>query len=340
VIVARWTHDARKPKSLRGAPSPFPYTPRTLVRIRIRSGSPRGLFAFGALMARPTLATHPKFALLAQELASRALARGCLELIWEAAYASGDPVIGRTRTVEALADWRGPRGELATALVDCGFLDVMQTDANGEHLLKVHDLEDHAPDYVLKRWERESKRREDGETIRTIRQRAAAKGWESRMQTDANGSRLQANVATPAPAPAPITDQIGGSGSGAPAEDSKPWTAPRWLSRFKLAWEARNVAGARAFYGDTGDTKAQVTLSDELGRLPGSVRALAEASAPAMFAAFFKSDGREVKRRQHPFSFFVQEFGALRTAAGKNGPAAPRDDRPPEIPRWAREARK
>jgi uncharacterized protein YdaU (DUF1376 family) len=151
---------------------------------------------------------------------------------------------------------------------------------------------------------------------------------------------------SPSPSPSPSESESAdperalGQPQAEPGPDQGPWTAPRWLSRFKLAWEARNAAGARAFYGDTGDTKAQVTLSDELGRLPGSVRALAEASAPAMFAAFFKSDGREVKRRQHPFSFFVQEFGALRTAAGKNGPAAPRDDRPPEIPRWAREARK
>ncbi len=46
-VMVRGVQNAYKPKSPRGAPSPFPYTPRTLVRIRIRSGSPRGLFASG-----------------------------------------------------------------------------------------------------------------------------------------------------------------------------------------------------------------------------------------------------------------------------------------------------
>jgi hypothetical protein len=164
-------------------------------------------------MARPTLATHPKFAKLAHRLHGRAVARGVLELIWESCYASGEAVVGDAEAVEAISDWRGAPGELAGALEQCGFLDVLQSDANGGRLhYAVHDLEDHAPDYVLKRWEREAKRKAAGETIRSVRQGAARRRWES-VQTDANVRRLQDNgehvstrVIPPAPAPAPITD--------------------------------------------------------------------------------------------------------------------------------------
>lgn len=176
-------------------------------------------------MARPTLATHPKFAKLAHRLQSRSLARGALELIWEACYASGDPVVGDSDAVEALADWRGGPGELASALVSCGFLD-LQLDANGGQLhdavYRVHDLEDHAPDYVLKRWEREARRRSAGETIRSVRQAAARAKWlqmsAESLQMDATGRRLQANVLPPAPAPALLhKDSLaipGGTGTG------------------------------------------------------------------------------------------------------------------------------
>ncbi len=156
-------------------------------------------------MARPTLNGHPKFAHLAGLVGGRGPARGYLELIWDAAYACGDPVIGDARKVEAVADWRGARGELAEALVDSGFLDPVQTDANGKHLqtYAVHDLEHHAPDYVLKRWQREAERKEKGETVRSIRQRAAAQRWK---QTDANVEHEHANVRPPAPAPAPARE--------------------------------------------------------------------------------------------------------------------------------------
>lgn len=179
-------------------------------------------------MARPTLNTHPKFAMLAHRLQGRALARGVLELVWEAAYASGDAEIGPADAVEAIADWRGARGELAAALVECGFLD-MQTHANGELLQAatylVHDLEDHAPAYVLKRQAKEEERKAKGKDLRTIRQEAANARWDKArdakdVQLHANGSTLHvvcteidANETPPAPAPAPArirsrSDQI------------------------------------------------------------------------------------------------------------------------------------
>jgi hypothetical protein len=166
-------------------------------------------------MARPTLATHPKFFRLAALVGGRAVARGALELIWDAAYASGNPMVGDSISVEATADWRGERGVLADALVSSGFLDVVQPDASGGQMqtFAVHDLEDHAPDYVLKRWDRERKRKEAGETIRSVRQAAAKRRWlnangiqvnagDGRLQTDVD--HLSAVVLPPAPAPAPL----------------------------------------------------------------------------------------------------------------------------------------
>jgi len=179
-------------------------------------------------MARPTLSTHPKFLKLANRIKGRAIARGVLELIWESCYASGDARVGDAEAVEAIADWRGKAGALVALLVECGFLDRRDGD-----VFEVHDLEDHAPDYVLRRWEQEAKRREAGETIRSLRQKAAKIRWKQArqdaaredagnsgdinaggMQTDASVERLHpdavhvdsksiASVTPPAPAPAP-----------------------------------------------------------------------------------------------------------------------------------------
>lgn len=169
-------------------------------------------------MARPTLASHPKFAKLAHRLKSRALARGVLELIWEACYASGDPVIGDGTAVEALADWRGKPGVLVAILAaDCRFLDEVRAPIEGgrvETIYAVHDLEDHAPDYVQKRMAREAQRRLNGQSLRSIRQAAARASHRARaandLQSGANESQLQAdairlsaNDQPPAPAPAP-----------------------------------------------------------------------------------------------------------------------------------------
>lgn len=113
-----------------------------------------------------------------------------------------------------------------------------------------------------------------------------------------------------------------GSGSGAlatrpeipdPPMSVKPWPAHRWLAKFKAAHDAR--PGAGGFYGDTGDTTACGRLTDELDRLPATVRAAAEEIAPQMFAAFFKNADKRTIARGLPFSFFVQEFGNLRAKA-------------------------
>ncbi len=108
-------------------------------------------------MARQTLFTHPKLHRLVYILGeSVPLAIGCLELLWNVAYESGNEVIGDSIDVELACKWPGERGKLCRALVEVGFLDQIDGEP-GRY--QVHDLWDHAPDYVRKRWEREGARK-------------------------------------------------------------------------------------------------------------------------------------------------------------------------------------
>jgi|SRR5215831_17543035 len=252
-------------------------------------------------MARPTLFAHPKFAKLAARLKSRALAVGSLELIWDAAYASGDPVIGDAEAVEEKADWKGARGELAAALVQAGFLD--REDANGGQVHIVHDLEDHAPDYVVKRWEREAKRQEKGQTLRGVRQQAARARWAHRAM------QVSAAVAPPAPAPAPkdrsVPMQV--SANGGQMHDDV-WSPGEWKRRFGAPWCDKYGWPA---YGMANDGIACGKLGDLLEQLGPDVARAAQAKAGAMFAAFLADDYAELIKAKHPFAWFVQRFGAL-----------------------------
>src|SRR5688572_21354670 len=115
-------------------------------------------------MARPSLKTHPKYKTLIHLLRSlnvnEAQARGHLELLWEAAYESGDAVIGDDMVVEATASRHGEPGKLVHALSVCGGADragFIERRPDGRWA--VHDLFDHCPDYVKKRASRESERR-------------------------------------------------------------------------------------------------------------------------------------------------------------------------------------
>ena len=110
-------------------------------------------------MARPSLSKHRKFLrLVAMLKAPRSHARGYLELIWESAYERGEPHLGDAIDVELAADWPGEKGELARALVDCGGDGLPGFLVEEDGAFRVHDLFDHAPDYVRKRRIREIER--------------------------------------------------------------------------------------------------------------------------------------------------------------------------------------
>lgn len=101
-------------------------------------------------MARIGLSKHRKFRALVRAIGSPVIARGSLELIWDAGYETLDPVVGAVRDVEELSYWKDHKGALAAALIEAGFLD---TRADG--LLELHDFWGNAPDYVLKRAKRQ-----------------------------------------------------------------------------------------------------------------------------------------------------------------------------------------
>jgi len=176
-------------------------------------------------MGRPGLENHPKFRRAMYLLAeTRAHIRGHLELLWAVAYECGDPKIGDVTDVELAADWQGEPGKFCKAILMCGgknhagFIEELP-DESGRY--QVHDLYDHAPEYVRKRMDRELARHQAGKTLSEIRAEAAHKRWEktnanvmqtadtcsqtdaSVMQMDANGCKCHANGTTPAPAPAP-----------------------------------------------------------------------------------------------------------------------------------------
>lgn len=113
-------------------------------------------------MARPGLSGHRKFRRLARALGSQIMARGALELLWDACYESGDENVGTAEDIEHAVGWTGEKGMLTQALADAGaptgvgFIE--RLEGVTEPVYRVHDLWHHAPDYVAKRRRRELER--------------------------------------------------------------------------------------------------------------------------------------------------------------------------------------
>ncbi len=163
-------------------------------------------------MARPGLDRNVKFRNLCRLLKQpRPHVRGYLELLWDVAYENGNPVIGDPASVEAAAEFPGEPGRLFAALLGCGgegrvgFVEPVQ---GSDTLFQVHDLMDHAPDYVKKRRKREEERLANAKT--------ADNGGQRRPLAD-NGK-----TPTPAPTPAPTPNS-----GGVPPETPLPGTTAK-----------------------------------------------------------------------------------------------------------------
>ena len=170
-------------------------------------------------MARPGLMRHRKFARLERLLGSKALAMGHLEILWEVAYECGDDLLGDAGDVETLGAWQGEPGRLSSALLESGFLD---STPEG---LRVHDLWDHAPEYVKKRRKREAERRQAGAELRSV---------DAERRTTADyGRRAAPNGTPPAPTPAPAPTQEASSEN------------PRPLNVLGQAWKDAHPAAGR-----------------------------------------------------------------------------------------------
>lgn len=100
-------------------------------------------------MARSELRTHPKFKRLVRRLELPVpYVVGLLECLWQCGYATGSPLIGDCVDVELAAEWPGPSGVLFDALLAERWIDHI----GGRYW--IHDLYDHAPEYVRKRMDR------------------------------------------------------------------------------------------------------------------------------------------------------------------------------------------
>jgi hypothetical protein len=191
-------------------------------------------------MARPGLDKHPKFLMLRRMLGEpRPHVRGYLDCLWESAYENGDPILGTAAMVEAVAEYPGEAGKLFASLLNCGGegrAGFIEESPGRPGVYQVHDLYDHAPDYVRKRYKREMERR----------------------TTADNGGQRQSvadNGAPPAPAPAPIPElnkfNSGQSNETAPARGEKSPGRPRkarkqptgahaeFIRVFQTTWQGR-----------------------------------------------------------------------------------------------------
>lgn len=141
-------------------------------------------------MARHGFLEHRKFKRLARVLRSRALALGSIELIWSSCFAACDDYLGDADAVEDAADWQGERGALVDALMECGGegqVGLIEADPVRPGY-RVHDLLDHAPDAVKRRFDREAARRAAGITLSDLRRAAGAKGGAVKAPQATDGS--------------------------------------------------------------------------------------------------------------------------------------------------------
>jgi len=161
-------------------------------------------------MARPTLFTHRKFLRLVRAVGSRPLALGALEMLWASSYESGEDRVGTAEDIADTIGWTDTSIDIAKALLDAGFLD-KRPRVPGEFV--IHDLWDHAPDYVTKRRKREIERQSKGKKIRDLVDDGRRTADTDRDSVDAvrqlqTGTSQVADCQievdrTPAPAPAP-----------------------------------------------------------------------------------------------------------------------------------------
>lgn len=166
-------------------------------------------------MARQTLNRLPKFAVLCRVLGlPRAVVRGHLELMWDCAHETGNPVFDGVEEVEAAAEWDGEPGALVAALTrhsasgKPGWLDLLP---NGCY--EIHHYWDHCPEYVKKRAHREIERRKNGSQFRDIVTNGRQSADVQETVGNHSGAARQPTAAErhashlPSPAPTPIAPQ-------------------------------------------------------------------------------------------------------------------------------------
>lgn len=170
-------------------------------------------------MARPGLTRHRKFRRLTLALGSPIIARGALELLWDACYECGDDYVGTADDIEGLTGWTGEAGALTRALVDAGapeghgFIEAINSVSSELTRYRVHDLWHHAPEYVAKRRKRELERiQKVAPTVK--RRRTAPNGGQRPPSSDRQNG--DGRTPSPPPSPSPVEE------SGEPLDGSPP----------------------------------------------------------------------------------------------------------------------
>lgn len=179
-------------------------------------------------MARPGLDKHPKYRMLCRLLGEpRPHVRGYLEMLWEVAYENGDDVIGSEAAVEAAAEYPGAPGKLFKALMECGGdkAGFIEKTPLRKGCYSIHDLYDHAPEYVKKRFSREAERKgktadnggrcpttaDNGRKRRASQHPAPSTHTHISGQKETDQFRILFDEETCAPIVAPLAERIGHS---------------------------------------------------------------------------------------------------------------------------------
>lgn len=170
-------------------------------------------------MGRPGLSRNRKFPRLAKSLGSAIVARGVLELMWDACYENGDDYLGTAEDVEARIGWTGDSGVVVAALVNAGlpegvgFIEARPPKVEGGPVTyRVHDFWHHAPDYVSKRRNREIERRQ-----KSVK-------FTPEKRVSAERRRKEPNGRTPSPSPSPSPQVLPSEVSSEAQSATKPPT--------------------------------------------------------------------------------------------------------------------
>lgn len=198
-------------------------------------------------MARPTLWAHPKFLALSMRLGSRMAAVGALECVWRLGYESGASFVGSGGVVEYSCEWHGESGALVKALLETGFLDEVKGG------FAIHDLLDHAPEYVHKRFRREAARRQCPVTDPPL--------TGQRPVTDPPLTHTPSPAPAPTPTPKEKRERVAGGATRAPkvplngVPSLDEWTA-KGRETFP-DWPEEDVRDAFTFAGSEGKLHAR-----------------------------------------------------------------------------------
>jgi hypothetical protein len=239
-------------------------------------------------MARPGLDKNVKFRALCRLLGEpRPHVRGYLEYLWETVYETGNAVVGDSAMVEAAAEFPGKPGTLCRALLSCGgdgrsgFIEPAP-GIQGQY--QVHDLRDHAPDYVQLRAAKEAERRKERRCEFCAREfrstethakfcspgcrQAKHRGKEPDLERSVTERCVTVTQCNEPPAPAPAPKDLGDESPKNPScpEPDKPASEPKETRAREdvAAGPAAVASGGTSDPDSTHDDCSVVVVSESL----------------------------------------------------------------------------